>query len=80
MKHIFTKRFTGNYRRFPDKIQKKFGKQLNHLLKDIRYHSLHSKKHNKEEDIWQARVDKNYRFYFLIEQDIYFLLDIKIHP
>lgn len=80
MKHFFTKRFAENYRRFPTKIQKKFDKQLKYLLKDIRYSSLYSKKYDQERGIWQARVDRNYRFYFLIKKDTYFLLGIKVHP
>ena len=80
MKHIFTKCFTKNYRQFPVGIQKKFDKQLNYLLQNIRHPSLQAKKYDKEKAIWQAKVDRNYRFYFLIEKDTYILLDITIHP
>jgi len=49
-------------------------------LKDLRHPSLHAKKYNETDDIWQARVDKNVRFYFLIKSDVYILLDIVHHP
>ena len=79
MKYIFTKCFTKNYRQCLVKIQKKFDKQLNYLLQNIRHPSLQAKKYDKEKGIWQAKVDRNYRFYFLIEKDTYILLDITIH-
>jgi hypothetical protein len=31
-------------------------------------------------DIWQARVDGSWRFYFQIRGDIYYLLNITPHP
>lgn len=79
MKYSFTKRFTRSYRDFSFDIQKKFDKQLKHLLTDIRHPSLRAKKFDEEREIWQARVDRGIRFYFLIEEDIYILLDIKEH-
>ena len=50
------------------------------LLKNIRYPSLRAKKYDEARDIWQARVDHNYRFYFKITQDIYYILNIIKHP
>src|SRR3989338_4199538 len=58
------------------KGQEKFYKQVDFLILDIRYHSLHAKKYSGEENIWQGRVDKNVRFYFQIENDFYVLVDI----
>lgn len=57
-----------------------FWKQLRFLLGDLRYPSLHAKKYDEEKGIWQARVDKSYRFYFLIDGDTYVLLDTRAHP
>lgn len=64
---------------FPDSIKKKLKKQISFLIKDIRHPSLHSKKYDESLDIWQARVDKGVRFYFIIEGKTYVLLDIKSH-
>jgi len=41
--------------------------------------SLRAKKYDKERNIWQARASQGYRFYFLIEKDIYILLDARPH-
>lgn len=72
--------FKNKLKNFPKEVRKKFYKQINYLLKNIRHSSLRAKKHDETRDIWQARVDKNIRFYFLIENDVYTLLDIKKHP
>ena len=80
MKYILPKRFTEELESFPISIQKKFWKQINYLLRDFRHSSLQVKKYNKAKNIWQARVDKNIRFYFLIEDNSYILLDIQKHP
>lgn len=80
MKSRFTKKFLEEYDNFPREIQKKFQKQLRFLVSDIRHPSLHAKKYDESSDKWQARVDKNVRFYFLIQKDTYILVDIRYHP
>ncbi len=49
------------------------------LLVDIRHPSLRAKKYDETSDIWQARVTNNVRFYFTIENDICYLIDIEKH-
>ena len=80
MKYILLKRFTAQLESSPILTQKKFWKQLKFLLRDIRHPSLNAKKYDEKRDIWQARVDDNYRFYFLIKSDAYILLEVKPHP
>ncbi|MDO8664417.1 MAG: hypothetical protein Q7K44_02620 [Candidatus Liptonbacteria bacterium] len=79
MKHQFTAKFIRSYHTFPKLIQLKFDKQLHYLLQNIRYPSLHAKKYDEARGIWQARADKGVRFYFLINNDTYILLDIEKH-
>lgn len=59
MRHEFTLKFTKSYHSFSGDIQLKFDKQLGYLLKNIKHPSLHAKKFDEAEGIWQARVDKN---------------------
>lgn len=80
MRYEFTSKFAKSYHSFPNSTQLKFDKQLGYLLKNIKHPSLHAKKFDEAEDIWQARVDQNIRFYFKINDDIYILLNIKNHP
>ncbi len=79
MKYSFTHRFIHSYQDFPKTSQKKFDKQLHHLLTNLKHPSLRAKKFNEALGIWQARVDRSIRFYFLVEDDTYILLDIKSH-
>lgn len=66
--------------RFSEEIQEKFYKQTMYLMQNLKHPSLRAKKYNESRDIWQARVDRNVRFYFLIERDKYILLTIEKHP
>lgn len=79
MKSFFPKRFIVELESLPTTIQNKFHKQLRFLLRDLRHPSLRAKKYLEQQDIWQARVDDHYRFYFRIEKDMYILLWIKGH-
>ena len=79
MKYSFTSKFIRSYRKFPVSTQVKFDKQLKHLLSDINYPSLHAKKYDEATGVWQARVDRSIRFYFLIEEETYIFLDIQHH-
>jgi mRNA-degrading endonuclease RelE of RelBE toxin-antitoxin system len=64
----------------PDSIQKLFFKQIRLLETNLRHPSLHAKKYDEARDIWQARVNLNWRFYFTIENNTYFIHDIIPHP
>jgi mRNA-degrading endonuclease RelE of RelBE toxin-antitoxin system len=80
MKYIFLERFISQLESFPIDKQNKFYKQLNFLLNNLRHPSLHAKKYDETKGIWQARVDKNIRFYFQIDGETYILLEIERHP
>lgn len=80
MKSRFSKNFLDKLDGFSLLVEKKFQKQLKFLISDIRHPSLRAKKYSESEDLWQARVDDNVRFYFKIEGDTYILTNIKTHP
>lgn len=80
MKAVFTEPFLDKFRELPGMTKRKFKKQLGFLLRDIRHPSLHAKKYDETREIWQARVDNNFRFYFQIKGDKYFILNIIKHP
>jgi mRNA interferase RelE/StbE len=80
MKAAFTDRFRKQYQALPEAKKTKFDKQLGFLLANLRHPSLRAKKYDEARDIWQARVDDDYRFYFIIEGDTYTLLSIIPHP
>jgi len=79
MKPVFLVGFVAELEALPESIQKKFYRQIGFLLRNLRHPSLHAKKYDETHDVWQARADIHYRFYFQIDGDRYILLNIKRH-
>jgi len=61
-------------------VQKAFDKQVRLLAANLHHPSLHAKKYDEARDIWQARVNRNWRFYFTIAGDTYHIEDVIAHP
>lgn len=80
MKLLFSPRFLKQYRDAPLHVQKAFDKQAKLLAQDLRHPSLRAKKYDEARDRWQARVTRDWRFYFSIEGDTYNLHTIIPHP
>ena len=80
MKLQRTPHFTRAYRKAPAEIQAAFDKQSWFLLQNLQHPSLHAKKYDEGKNRWQARVTRDWRFYFVIEDDAYILQDITRHP
>lgn len=80
MKLDYTDRFIQSLDDTPPSIQKAFYKQSGLLLQNLRHPSLRAKKYDEARNIWQARVTRNWRFYFKIEADTYILIEITPHP
>ena len=80
MKLYPTSHFVREYKKLSPRLQNKVDKALKFLLQSPRHPSLRTKKYDKKEGIWQARVNDNYRLYFLIKSDVYILLEVKSHP
>jgi mRNA-degrading endonuclease RelE of RelBE toxin-antitoxin system len=75
-----TRRFARDFDLAPPDIQRALEKQLGHLLRDLRHPSLRAKKYDEARGIWQARITRGWRLYFLIEGDTYTLLTLTPHP
>lgn len=69
-----------DYRNAPLRVQKAFDRQIRLLTENILHPSLHAKKYDESKDLWQARVNKDWRFYFVIESDTYIVVRIIPHP
>jgi hypothetical protein len=76
VKRQLTDRFIRSYRDAPTTVQEAFDKQSLLLLENIRHPSLRTKKYDKDPDLWQARVNESWRFYFKIVGDTYLIEDI----
>jgi mRNA interferase RelE/StbE len=75
-----TDRFAKQLYEAPARVRKDFKKQLGFLLRDPRHKSLRAKKIDETRGIFQARVNQDWRFYYLVDGDTYILLSIIPHP
>ena len=64
----------------PEAVKRAFLKQAAFLKENLLHPSLHAKKYTETEGTWQARVNRDWRFYFKIAGDAYIILDIIPHP
>jgi hypothetical protein len=80
MKLDYAERFLKSIEDAPPYIQKAFYKQSRLLLENLRHPSLRAKKYDEPRGIWQARVTRDWPFYFRIVDDTYYLIDIMAHP
>ena len=80
MKLNYSPHFLRNYSKAPADIQRAFQKQAMLLVENPGHPSLRTKKYDESAGLWQARVTRNWRFYFTIEGDACRMLEIKAHP
>jgi mRNA-degrading endonuclease RelE of RelBE toxin-antitoxin system len=71
---VFTAWAEHDYDRLSSRLKAQADKQLELLVRDLRYPSLHAKKYDESRDIWQARISRDYRVFFRIAGDAYVLL------
>ena len=77
---VFSDRAATAIAHAPLAVRRAFYKQLAFLERDLRHPSLRAKKYDEGLDLWQARINRNWRFYFTIEGDAYHIQNIIPHP
>ena len=75
-----TERSERDYRDAPAAVQKAFDKQARLLAQNLRHTSLRAKKYDEPNDLWQARVNQDWRFYSQIRGKSYVIVTIVRHP
>jgi mRNA-degrading endonuclease RelE of RelBE toxin-antitoxin system len=80
MKLDYTKRARGALSDLPAFVRKAFYKQAGLLAQNLQYPSLHAKKYDESNNIWQARINRDWRFYFMIEGDTCTITNVTRHP
>jgi len=73
----FSKHFLRSYSKAPKVVRSAFDKQSLLLLQNLHHPSLRAKKYDEARDLWQARVNYAWRFYFRIVGDAYLLDEIR---
>jgi hypothetical protein len=79
MKLGYTERFLPSYMAAPATVRKAFDKQAALLSANLRHPSLRAKKYDDASDVWQARVNRDWRF-LIIDGQTYTFLDLIPHP
>ncbi len=64
----------------PPAVRKAFFKQVKLPEQNLHHPSLRAKKYDEANDRWQARVNRDWRFYFLIVNDTYRIIKVIPHP
>jgi mRNA interferase RelE/StbE len=64
----------------PPAVRKAFFKQVKFLQQNLHHPSLRAKKYDEAKDRWQARVNRDWRFYFTIVDDTYHIIKLISHP
>lgn len=77
---VLTRRAAASIADAPLAIRRAFAKQLVFLENDLNHPSLRAKKYNEAGDVWQARVNRDWRFYFKLIDDSYVVQDVMPHP
>ena len=80
MRTRFSEKATTDYAGLSGAVRRAFQRQLRLLLADMRHPSLQVKKYGGASELWQARVNRNWRFYFTIRGDTYEIVTIIPHP
>ena len=79
MKILFANKALYDYRNASKEIKQAADKQFTFLLKNLKHPSLHAKKYDEAKDVWQGRITRDWRFYFQIRGDIYYIITIVKH-
>jgi mRNA-degrading endonuclease RelE of RelBE toxin-antitoxin system len=77
---VFTARAERDYDQLSPKLKAQADQQLDLLVRDLRYPSLHAKKYDERRDVWQVRISRDYRVFFRMVGDSYILLTLQKHP
>jgi mRNA interferase RelE/StbE len=80
MRRLLTPALVRDYAGAPVSVKKAFDKQLGLLIENLHHPSLRAKKYDETNDIWQARVNRAWRFYFTIRDDTYIITRLIPHP
>ena len=74
------RRLLKSYASAPPEVRRAFDKQLRLLLDNLQHPPLRAEKYDAANDVWQARVNRDWRLYFKIEGDAYYIIDMTPHP
>ena len=75
-----TTRARRDFSDLPRHLKTRGRKQFDLLQQNLRHPSIQAKKYDESADVWQGRINRDYRFYFQILGDDYVILRLIPHP
>jgi mRNA-degrading endonuclease RelE of RelBE toxin-antitoxin system len=76
---VFSAPYDRYYRKLTPELQRQTDAAVQQLRLDPRHPSLHTHKRKGQTNIWQARVTRTHRLFFLLENDVITLLSVEPH-
>ncbi len=76
---VVSKRFHREYRKLPLTVQKKVDRQLRRLAENIQHPSLKARKMEGASNIWEVRVDLQFRLTFQLDGELAQLRRVGTH-
>jgi len=80
MKISYSRQALDDIEEAPAAVRRAFFKQAALLANNLHHPSLRAKKYDEAQDLWQARVNQAWRFYFTIIDDTYQIERVIPHP
>jgi len=80
MKARLTPSAVKSYVAAPIAVRNAFDKQTALRAENLWHPSLRAKKYEEATGMWQARINRDWRFYFTIEGDMYLIHKLIPHP
>lgn len=80
MRILFSDRAIDSLGDAPPAVRRAFQKQLRFLAANLHHPSLRAKKYDESRDLWQARVNRDWRFYFTLSGSTCRIEDVIPHP
>lgn len=79
MELIYSPTFLKAYTKLPAQIRGHVDKQIAILAANPHHPSLRTHKRRGEDDLWQARITRNYRLYFRLDASVITLIWVGPH-
>jgi len=80
MQIVLSDRAIESPRDAPPNVRRAFEKQMRFLVSNLLHPSLRAKKYDEAVDLWQAWVNRDWRFYFTIAGDAFVIEDVIARP
>lgn len=79
MNVVFSENLKKRFKRLPEHIKRKTNRQFLMLSQNLRHPSIRTRKLEGFSDVWEGRIDRFYRFIFVIKKETITVIRIGPH-